>query len=58
MDPRPIIGITMGDPAGIGPELCLRVLCEPSVLIECVPVLFGDAGVVASLTSSSSSFSS
>jgi 4-phospho-D-threonate 3-dehydrogenase / 4-phospho-D-erythronate 3-dehydrogenase len=36
----------MGDPAGIGPEICLRALSEPSVLGMCIPVLFGDAGVV------------
>ncbi len=46
MKPRPILGLTMGDPAGIGPEICLRALSEPSVLAECVPVLFGDAGAL------------
>jgi len=46
MNSRPILGLTMGDPAGIGPELCLRALREPAVLRRCVPVLFGDAGVV------------
>jgi 4-phospho-D-threonate 3-dehydrogenase / 4-phospho-D-erythronate 3-dehydrogenase len=39
----------MGDPAGVGPELCLRALHEPSVLSSCVPVLFGDAGVLERL---------
>src|SRR5262245_54656908 len=43
---KPVLGLTMGDPAGIGPELCLRALREPSVLERCVPVLFGDAGVI------------
>lgn len=42
----PLIGITMGDPAGIGPELCLRVLNEPTVLEQCVPVVFGDVDVL------------
>jgi 4-hydroxythreonine-4-phosphate dehydrogenase len=46
MNWRPILGLTMGDPAGIGPELCLRALREPAVRRRCVPVLFGDAGVV------------
>jgi len=46
MRPRPVIGITMGDPAGVGPELCLRALREPKVLEQCVPVLFGDAAVI------------
>jgi 4-phospho-D-threonate 3-dehydrogenase / 4-phospho-D-erythronate 3-dehydrogenase len=36
----------MGDPAGIGPEICLRALREPSVLVGCVPVLFGDVAVL------------
>lgn len=42
----PIIAITMGDPAGIGPELCLRALSEESLQTECVPVVFGDADVL------------
>ncbi|MDW7979890.1 MAG: 4-hydroxythreonine-4-phosphate dehydrogenase PdxA [Verrucomicrobiales bacterium] len=46
---RPVIGITMGDPAGVGPELCLRALREPSVLDKCVPVMFGDAAVLDQL---------
>jgi 4-hydroxythreonine-4-phosphate dehydrogenase len=43
----PRIGVTCGDPAGIGPELILRLLVEPSVLERCVPVVFADAGVLA-----------
>ena len=47
---RPVLGLTLGDPAGIGPEICLRALSEPAVLAMCVPVLFGDAGVIQRLT--------
>jgi 4-hydroxythreonine-4-phosphate dehydrogenase len=54
MKPLPVLGLTMGDPAGIGPEICLRALCEPSVLAQCVPVLFGDAAVIDRLLSSHS----
>jgi len=43
---RPILGLTMGDPAGIGPEICLRALRESQVLERCTPVLFGDAAVL------------
>jgi 4-phospho-D-threonate 3-dehydrogenase / 4-phospho-D-erythronate 3-dehydrogenase len=43
---RPRIGVTCGDPAGIGPELMLRLLVEPSVLDRCVPVVFADAAVL------------
>lgn len=46
MTARPVLGLTMGDPAGIGPELCLRALHEPTVLEQCVPVLFGNTSVL------------
>jgi len=43
---RPILGLTMGDPAGIGPEICLRALREPQMLARCTPILFGDVPVL------------
>ena len=43
---KPLIAITMGDPAGVGPELSLRVLAERAVLKKCTPVVFGDAEVL------------
>ena len=46
MNSQPVLGLTMGDPAGIGPEICLRALSEPAVLEQCVPVLFGDVSVL------------
>ena len=56
---RPILGVTMGDPAGIGPEICLRALREPAVRNICTPVLFGDLSVLHRVNkSSSSAFSS
>jgi 4-hydroxythreonine-4-phosphate dehydrogenase len=36
----------MGDPAGVGPELCLRVLADPGLTGTCRPVVFGDAVVL------------
>ena len=42
----PRIAITMGDPAGVGPELCLRLLADERVRQFCDPVVFGDAGVL------------
>lgn len=42
----PVVAITMGDPAGIGPELCLRALAETGLQSECLPVVFGDASVL------------
>jgi 4-hydroxythreonine-4-phosphate dehydrogenase len=44
--PLPRIAITMGDPAGIGPEIALRALAEPRVKEICTPIVFGDASVL------------
>jgi 4-hydroxythreonine-4-phosphate dehydrogenase len=41
-DYRPIIGITMGDPVGIGPEIILLSLCKPSIYNVCKPLVIGD----------------
>ena len=46
MNARPVLGLTMGDPAGVGPELCLRALHAAAQSAECVPVIFGDADVL------------
>jgi 4-hydroxythreonine-4-phosphate dehydrogenase len=42
----PRIAITMGDPAGVGPELCLRLLREPRVFACCEPLVVGDLGLL------------
>ena len=42
----PRIAITMGDPAGVGPELCLQILSTTAVLEECHPVIFGDLSAI------------
>lgn len=46
MDNRPIIGITMGDPAGIGPEITVKALADPRIYETCRPVVIGDAAVM------------
>ena len=38
---RPRIGITVGDPAGIGPEISIKAAADPKVLDLCEPVLYG-----------------
>jgi 4-hydroxythreonine-4-phosphate dehydrogenase len=43
---KPLIAMTMGDPAGIGPEICLRAMNDAGVLDRCTPVVFGNAGVM------------
>ena len=44
------LAMTMGDPAGVGPELCLRVLETEEVAQWCVPVLLGDLDVLEKVT--------
>jgi 4-phospho-D-threonate 3-dehydrogenase / 4-phospho-D-erythronate 3-dehydrogenase len=44
---RPLLGITMGDPAGIGPEIAAKALAEPRVREAARAVVLGDARVVA-----------
>jgi 4-hydroxythreonine-4-phosphate dehydrogenase len=43
----PIIGITMGDPAGVGPEIITKALSDPALYEICRPVVFGDRGALA-----------
>ena len=43
---KPIIGITMGDPASIGPEISVMALTDPKVLERCDPLIVGDAAVM------------
>lgn len=40
------IGITMGDPASIGPEITIKALADPSLYQLCNPVVVGDAAVL------------
>jgi 4-hydroxythreonine-4-phosphate dehydrogenase len=40
-DPRPIIGITMGDPGGIGAEVIIKALADPNIRSLARYVIFG-----------------
>lgn len=40
---RPVIGITMGDAAGVGPEIIMKSLAHASVYEGCRPLVIGDA---------------
>jgi 4-hydroxythreonine-4-phosphate dehydrogenase len=44
---KPIIAVTMGDPAGVGPEICLQLLANQEVCAIATPVVFGDARLLA-----------
>lgn len=41
MDERPILGITMGDPCGIGPEVVARALVHPICVQQARPLVVG-----------------
>ena len=43
---RPILGVTMGDPAGVGPEIIARALAEPAVIASSRPVVIGSAAIM------------
>ena len=43
MSNKPIIGITMGDPAGNGAELSIQALSHKNVYENCKPIIIGDA---------------
>ncbi len=45
MEP-PIIGITMGDPTGVGPEVILKALKSPKVMKQVRPVILGDKNIM------------
>lgn len=40
---RPLLAITMGDPAGIGPEIIAKALAGEEVFRTCRPLVVGDA---------------
>lgn len=50
MPDKPLIGITIGDPAGIGSEVTLKCVAHPSVRQICHPVVIGDARLLKRLS--------
>jgi 4-hydroxythreonine-4-phosphate dehydrogenase len=43
---RPVLGVTMGDPAGVGPEIVARALGEPAVRRRSRPVVIGSGAAM------------
>lgn len=41
---KPRIALTVGDPAGIGPEICAKALIDPRVLAVCEPIVYMPTG--------------
>lgn len=46
MSKKPILGITMGDPASIGPEITVKALSDLAIYEKCSPIIIGDAAVM------------
>jgi 4-hydroxythreonine-4-phosphate dehydrogenase len=44
---NPKIALAVGDPAGVGPEICLKAALDPAVRAACNPILVCDFGVIA-----------
>ncbi|HTL81599.1 MAG TPA: 4-hydroxythreonine-4-phosphate dehydrogenase PdxA [Bacteroidia bacterium] len=46
-DEKVIVGITMGDMNGVGPEVIMKSLLDPAMLELCTPVVFGSQKIFA-----------
>lgn len=45
-DNRPILGVTMGDPSGSGPEILVKALTLPEIRALCRPIVLGDGATM------------
>ena len=43
---KPRIGISLGDVAGVGPEVAVKALLDPAVASRCIPIVIGELSVV------------
>lgn len=46
---RPILAISMGDPAGIGPEITLKALSDSEVYQTCKPLVIGSTKIISKM---------
>jgi 4-hydroxythreonine-4-phosphate dehydrogenase len=62
MQQKPIIGITVGDLNGIGPEVIIKAVADNRILDMCIPVIFGSTKLInfykKSITDGNFSFNS
>jgi 4-hydroxythreonine-4-phosphate dehydrogenase len=47
----PILGISTGDPAGVGPEITAKALAEKNIYEICRPLVVCDAGIIEQIIS-------
>jgi len=57
MHDLPLITISMGDPAGIGPEIIVKSLLRDDIYQVCRPFVVGDTGVLRMISKRMGSFS-
>lgn len=53
MSKKPIIGITMGDPNGVGPEVTVKAISSNEIKDLCEIVIFGDTGIIEKVSDNS-----
>ena len=46
VESRPLLAITLGDPAGVGPEIVLKALAHPELYQRCRTLIIGDRRVL------------
>lgn len=46
MEILPILGITIGDPASIGPEITIKALSDKEIYNRCRPIVIGEAKIL------------
>lgn len=49
--PKPVIGITLGDPEGVGPEIILKALARKNLYRVCRPWVIGDMDILQTAAS-------
>jgi 4-phospho-D-threonate 3-dehydrogenase / 4-phospho-D-erythronate 3-dehydrogenase len=48
---RPLVAVTIGDPAGIGPETVAKMMAKGQIQDFCIPLIVGNEGVLANALS-------
>lgn len=46
LEQKPVLALTMGDPAGVGPEVCVKALADKNHYDICRPFVVGDKDVL------------
>src|SRR5699024_11149507 len=46
MSKRPVLALTMGDPVGVGPEVIVKALNNPTIYEQSKPFVIGDTTVI------------